>query len=124
MPRSEKKKSKGLGKITGRSVEVRAPAAAEPRLCRIDTSHFHPFFASLAGIESHVDCMAEFVGDVVSQQLCVVIRTSINLDPVFVGDGHGANAMSRSHKDDVVLKLQIGRARVGKECRSRWTPNH
>src|SRR6266853_1932267 len=89
MPRSKKKKSKGFGKITGRSVEVRAAAAAEPRLCRIDTSHFHPFFASLAGIESHVDCMSEFVGDVISQQLCLVIRTSINLDPVFAGDGHG-----------------------------------
>src|SRR5580765_9866 len=103
MPRSEKKKRKGLRKITGRSLEVGTPAAAEPRSCGIDTAGFHPFCAGLLCIERHVDGVSQFMGYVEGQQLGVVSGTSVNLDAMFTGDGHCANPTSRRLKDDLVL---------------------
>ena len=50
----------------------------------------------------------------------IASRTAIETFP----DGEGLYILKKDEKKKTVKRRQIGRASLGKECRSRWSPYH
>src|SRR5437899_7454868 len=72
------------------------------------------FFFFFSSRRRHTRCLSDWSSDVCSSDLCAVA----------IATAHSAGVQVRMITGDHAVTARSEERRVGKECRSRWSPDH